>query len=257
MVFYFSGTGNSRWVAEYIAKELNDSLVFIPDAIKQEKYFYSLKQEEKLGFVFPCYAWSVPTFISQFISMLNINNVSYLYYICTCGDDTGRLQQEFCRIVEAKGWTCYLGYDIMMPESYVCLPGFDVDTNEKEQNKIYAAKSKLNFAVDDIIDCRKGTFVTLPGGCTWLKSVLLRWAFHKWLMTPRYFKTNEKCIGCGMCVKSCPFENIQLNEQRPEWGNQCVDCLRCYHSCPSHAIEWGRWTSKKGQYLMPKDFHGF
>lgn len=255
MIFYFSGTGNSRWVAEYVSKEINDYLVFIPDAIRQEKYDYALAKDEKLGFVFPCYAWGVPTFISDFISQLNIKNVSYLYYICTCGDDTGRLRQEFCRIVESKGWTCHLGYDIMMPESYVCLPGFDVDPKDKEKRKISAAKPRLDAAIDDITDSCKGSFSTLPGGWTWVKSVLLRGAFRKWLMTPRYFKTNSKCTGCGKCETVCPFANIKLYDKRPEWGYQCVDCLRCYHSCPSHAIEWGRWTAKKGQYQASRELH--
>ena len=36
MIFYFSGVGNSRWVAEQIAEALDDPLVFIPDAILEE-----------------------------------------------------------------------------------------------------------------------------------------------------------------------------------------------------------------------------
>jgi flavodoxin len=53
MLFYFSGTGNTRWVAEFLAQELNDRLRFIPDEIGGDMH-YVLKDGERLGFVFPC-----------------------------------------------------------------------------------------------------------------------------------------------------------------------------------------------------------
>jgi flavodoxin len=34
MIFYFSGTGNSKWIAEQIAKAQNEVLVFMPNAIR-------------------------------------------------------------------------------------------------------------------------------------------------------------------------------------------------------------------------------
>ena len=268
MIFYFSGTGNSKWVAETVAHEFDDRLVFIPDALKNNQYTYTLDPGEKLGFIFPCYAWGVPTFIADFICKLNITvrlvqhthrpvqeppqnlKIPYLYYIATCGDDTGSMCEEFCNIVQKKGWECHLGYDIIMPESYICLPGFNTDTNEKERKKITQAKQKLNAAIDDVLDQRKGIFNVVPGGFKNVKSIILRGAFNKWLMTPQYFHVNEQCIGCGECENQCPFRNIHLVDGAPQWGSDCVMCLRCYHSCVTHAIEWGRYTKNKGQYLF-------
>lgn len=254
MIFYFSGTGNSKWVAERIAEAIQDKLFFIPDAINQQKSDklftgYNLAKGEKLGFIFPCYAWGIPVFIADFIRNVVINNVSYVYYICTCGDDTGMLQQEMCNLLEERGWTCHLGYDIKMPESYVNLPGFDVDPKDKETRKINFAKVRIDEAVDDIIDQRRGTFETIPGDFPKIKSGLLRTAFYRWLMTAKYFKTNENCNRCGKCVKECSFGNIKLFDGKVVWGENCVNCMRCYHSCPQHAIEWGKWTKNKGQYL--------
>lgn len=249
MIFFFSGTGNSRWVAETVAREFNETLVYIPDALRKGEYSYTLQQDEKLGFIFPCYAWGVPVFISEFISKLQISHVDYLYYIATCGDDTGLLRQEFTRLVESKGWECNLAYEIMMPESYVNLPGFDVDPKDKEQRKIVGARQKLQSAIGDITDRRHGCFHTLPGIFPWTKSIVLGGVFHRWLMTPKYFHTNGQCIGCGECVEQCPMHNIKLTDGRPEWGTACVICMRCYHSCVAHAIEWGRFTKHKGQYL--------
>ena len=52
MIFYFSGTGNSKWIANQLSKEQKEELVFIPDALKNEALEFSLQAGEKIGFVF-------------------------------------------------------------------------------------------------------------------------------------------------------------------------------------------------------------
>ena len=70
MIFYFSGTGNSKWVAEELAAKLNDNIIFIPKAKKE----YKLSENEKIGFVFPIYAWSAPKCVFDFIQQVHFEN---------------------------------------------------------------------------------------------------------------------------------------------------------------------------------------
>ncbi len=248
MIFYFSGTGNSEWVAKFIARELNDELLFMPDELSGSMR-YELMKGERLGFIFPCYAWGVPKFVENFVRRVEVENVTYVYFIVTCGDDTGQTDSIFSAAVAAKGWDCMLGRAVQMPESYVCLPGFDVDPISREQEKYIRANDRLRQVVEDIIDGRGG-FDTIPGKMPWLKSRVVRPFFNRFLVTPKYFKCNDKCIGCGKCVEACPFHNVSHDQtKRPVWGNRCVQCMRCYHVCPVHAIDWGAFTKNKGQYL--------
>ena len=60
MIFYFSGCGNSRFVAESIAKELDERLLFIPEEERNGNFDYELGDGERLGFVFPIYSWCPP-----------------------------------------------------------------------------------------------------------------------------------------------------------------------------------------------------
>ena len=51
----------------------------------------------------------------------------------------------------------------------------------------------------------------------------------------------EKCIGCGICVKECPFEAMTMTvgeggKKTPETGNGCTECGRCVEACPKGAI---------------------
>ena len=54
MIFYFSGTGNSAWVARQLAEGQNEELLSIAVEIDRNKE-YKLKEGEKVGFVFSVY----------------------------------------------------------------------------------------------------------------------------------------------------------------------------------------------------------
>lgn len=47
----------------------------------------------------------------------------------------------------------------------------------------------------------------------------------------------ERCIGCGQCVKDCPAGNIALKEKTASMIEaKCVLCGHCAAICPCHAI---------------------
>ena len=47
MIFYFSGCGNSRFIAESIAQAINESLVFIPEAERGNRFEYTPAEGER------------------------------------------------------------------------------------------------------------------------------------------------------------------------------------------------------------------
>ena len=81
MIFYFSGTGNSAWVARQIAKAQQEELLAIAEEINKNKE-YALKDGEKVGFVFPVYAWGPPGIVLRFIRQLKMKNPEYLFFVC-------------------------------------------------------------------------------------------------------------------------------------------------------------------------------
>lgn len=47
----------------------------------------------------------------------------------------------------------------------------------------------------------------------------------------------EKCKGCSICVKNCPFEAIIMEEKLAVIGSSCTGCGVCVEKCPFKAIE--------------------
>ena len=45
------------------------------------------------------------------------------------------------------------------------------------------------------------------------------------------------CIGCGKCVKTCPFEAITLENNLAYIDpNKCKSCRKCVEVCPQNTI---------------------
>ena len=46
-----------------------------------------------------------------------------------------------------------------------------------------------------------------------------------------------KCIGCGKCVRVCPFEAIDMIDKKARINDKCTACGQCMEACPVKAIE--------------------
>ena len=97
MIFYFSGTGNSLWVARQLQESLQEPLYKLVDVLSSDQV-YALGEEERLGFVFPVYSWGPPEVVLEMISRLRLSREpSFLYFVCTCGDMPERQLKSFAR----------------------------------------------------------------------------------------------------------------------------------------------------------------
>ena len=58
MIFYFSGTGNSKWIAREISAVQHERLISIADEMTNPDaaFQYRLTDNEMIGFVFPVYS---------------------------------------------------------------------------------------------------------------------------------------------------------------------------------------------------------
>ena len=63
MVLYFTGTGNSRYIAERIAAMISDEVFNINEKIKNGDTT-AIPVQDRLIFVVPTYAWRMPEIVT-------------------------------------------------------------------------------------------------------------------------------------------------------------------------------------------------
>lgn len=242
MIAYFSGTGNSRYVAQALARHLHEDIL----NMETRQPFRGLETEETLGLVFPVYAWGVPGIVEDFLRDMEIGR-HYVWTVMTCGDDMGYADRVLERILGRK---LDAAFSVGMPNTYVCLPGFDVDSPVLAQKKVDATRQQLPVIAEQVRQRRTARSLT-RGSMARTKTYLLRPLFQKFLLTDRYFKVSNQCNACGLCMAQCPMHDIVPCGEHPTWGHTaCIGCLRCYHNCPRRAIDWGRFTAGKQQKRM-------
>ena len=247
MIFYYSGCGNSRFIAKSIAEALGDKLVFIPEAQREGKFEYNLAENEMLGFVYPIYSWRPPHLVEEFVNSLRINGKpSYVWTAVTCGDNVGETEKIFRKELETIGLNLDGAFCFKMPNTYVNMVGMSVDEPEIANEKIAKAKEKLPKVID-LIKQHAQYSDMIKGGLPRFKSNVIGSGFYKWASDKPFFSTDD-CISCGMCAKVCPMQNITLENGRPVWHGNCNTCDACYHYCPKNAIQYGKKTKGKGQY---------
>lgn len=253
MIFYFSGTGNTRWVARTLAEATGEQLVDIADEMRGGPKSYALGEGERLGFCYPTHGWQPPHIFRQFIwrSRFKVRPDTYCFALTTCGDSTGKSMTILNKELEVKGIQATAQFTVIMPESYVCLPFMYTDSPEREQQKKEAARQQLQHIISVVSERRQGVEELTKGPVPRFFTYVVGHYFNRKMITDRKFMVDEDvCTQCGLCSKVCPVDNIKGTPPQWQHNGHCTCCLACYHHCPVHAINYGERTRKRGQYYF-------
>ena len=247
MIFYFSATGNSKYVATRL-REDDEDLISVTDAVKNSTYRYPVT-DERLGFVFPTYFWSLPSIVVEFLEKLEltIGGTPYVYFVATYGTTSGAASAKARKLLRKKGIALDGCFDVRMPDTWT--PIFDLSdpdkvarTNRKAEEQIDELRAQVRGRV-----CGKHMGLTAP-----MLAERISGALYEKQRKTTSLSVDDTCISCGLCAKKCPVQAIAIREERPVWVKEkCALCLGCLHRCPTFSIQCGPNTRKHGQYLNP------
>ncbi|MEA4956597.1 NAD(P)H-quinone oxidoreductase subunit I, chloroplastic [bioreactor metagenome] len=249
MIFYFTGTGNSLYVAEKIQKSEHVKLVDMGRALNENIFNYKVEKGEKIGIIFPVYFYGMPTIVSEFINKLNLETeeTPFIYTIITCGSGIGNADKSLAKLLKSKNLELSSSYSIEMPSNYIMI--YDPANKEDSKITINAANKSLKKIIDEIKNRKKGYFVK-HGISAIVTPIAYR--FYGMFRKTKKFRVTEKCTVCGLCETVCPSKAIKMNDERPKWIKQkCSHCNACINRCPSRAIEYGNSTIKRNRYINP------
>ncbi|MBD5233311.1 MAG: hypothetical protein HDS65_03935 [Bacteroidales bacterium] len=256
MIIYFSGTGNTRVAAEKLGQLLGDADVrpFTASELRQPAdAFIDCKPGDRVVWAFPTYSWGIPPVVAEVMKQCRFGagaQSATHVMLTTCGDDMAYTDRQWRKIMHRRGLSTAGAYAVVMPNIYTLMKGFDVDSPALAAEKLAAAPDTLGQIVASIKSGGADMPVRLK--FSGVKSHIVYPWFVRFAMSPKPFHSNEGCISCSLCARSCPMQNITMHEGRPQWGSQCALCLRCYHICPRHAVAYGKATDGKGQSIVEK-----
>jgi flavodoxin len=249
MIVYFSGTGNSRFAAEFLSKQLNDEVLDAGKRMKTEGKD-TLTSERPWIFVSPVYAWRMAAVFADYLRRTELKGNKNAYFVLTCGGDIGNAGKYAAQLCAEIGLQYRGVLELVMPENYIAM--FNAPGAEEAKQIVAAAKPVLEGAGQCVLndtDFPKHKTNLFDN----LKSGPINEGFYRFYVKSDAFYATDRCIGCGECVNACPLNNICLEDNKPIWGTQCTHCMACICGCPVEAIEYGKRSIGKPRYQCPKD----
>lgn len=86
MVLYYSGTGNSKYIAKCIASALETDCLNLNERIKTGDPS-SVQTEENVILVTPTYAWRIPHIVSGWLGKAELVGAKRIWFVMDCGSE--------------------------------------------------------------------------------------------------------------------------------------------------------------------------
>ena len=248
MVLYFTGTGNSRHIAERIAHALNDTLISLNDRIKSGD-ITPLAVNGRLVLVMPTYAWRIPRIVRDHLLRTELRGARETWFVMDCGSEIGNAGSRIAALCADIGLDYQGVLQVVMPENYVAM--FYVPGAEESAQIIAAAQPSIDGGIACV---QRGEPFPAPkvGLLDRFKTGPVNTIFYRWFVKSGPFTVSNACIGCGKCALSCPVNGIDIVERRPHWNGACTHCMACICGCPVSAIEYGHKSQGKPRYQCPE-----
>jgi flavodoxin/Pyruvate/2-oxoacid:ferredoxin oxidoreductase delta subunit len=260
IIFYFSGTGNTHYVAEGLKRNLDNlGLETTLSQIDALKEMPDISSFDYIGLGFPTYAFSLPVLVDKFIRNLHSEKkagkeqkafafTTYAGMFCYALEDAAAiLRSKGYHVVRSAGFKLvnnitYWSFDKKFPPA-------EIEEIFKKADPLIEKAAKEIVENNPKIDSQGWIFGNL---ISWS----IGWAYrtHGAKSSARRYHANENCTSCGLCARTCPSANIEIVEGRPHFFERCEGCCRCYNICPVKAIIHLGAPDNEYRYVAP-GFH--
>ena len=231
---YLSGSGNTKHIVGLLLDELGNKGIMAP--IESDEALKAIEGDE-LVIAYPTMFSNIPYLVRDFInSHQEAWKGKKVFLITTMGLFAGDGTGCAARLLKKYGAEITGGLQIVMPDS---IGDCKALKKSKEQNKAIIDKADKRI-IDAARKMREGNYpkegLSFAAHLAGLFGQRL-WFYNKTTGYKDKLKIDPaKCIGCGICAKNCPTQNIKIEDGKAVSSDKCTMCYRCVNHCPKQAM---------------------
>jgi flavodoxin/ferredoxin len=240
LILFFSETGTTNKIAEYIKNGLTDQGHLVNVYNMNDSNPPDPRDFDVIGIGSPTYVFRTPFLVKDFVNSLpNLSGKKFFTFVLygTFQGDSGNWIRKKMKMKGAKdlgyfkshGADYFIGY---VKHGYLFSPNSPTD-NEKQGAILFGhiladRIKKANWEVEPMDPSPQWVYR--------LERHLTSRIYAKHIYS-RLFFANKTCDSCGICWNVCPTQNIKEDPNGfPSWGRECLFCARCEITCPKDAI---------------------
>lgn len=232
IIFYFTGTGNSLYIARQLAGE-NAELLSIPQMVKRGKYEF---EADEIGIVYPIYGHMPPYMVRQFIQKAKLK-AGYKFAILTYGARKCDAVEIWDRISRKAGNAFDYISTIIMVDNW--LPNFDMNEQLKIDKYIPENLQKITADINSRQHWHEPvTEEERQQHQGFMQRSGLDSEVGFLMKSEKFFTVADACIDCGICTYVCPRGNYELTSRGVKTSGDCEFCFACIQNCPQKAIQF-------------------
>ncbi len=267
-IYYFTGTGNSKNTALWLADRANESGIICKlfnIAIIDRNNIPTPEKNETIIFISPTHGFNFPPIMLNFLAGFPKSDNKVVIMNTRAGMKIGNwvtpglsgITLYFAAsVLKLKGYKIQSLYSVDLPSNWISIhPGLRANAvnfiNEKIKNKvnhiaeeIINEKTNYKFTREIILDLA-------------IAPISLGYYFVGRFILSKTYYASKDCDNCGICMKNCPVNAIKYVDKRPYWTYHCESCMRCMSYCPRKAIETAHGFIAAITFLIMSVIFGF
>lgn len=238
-IVYFSGTGNTKMVAEkyresFIEQGSECTLFELP--LKEPVDFSGF---DLVGFGYPIHSFNAPQIMLKFAKSLpkkKRKEIKKRAFVLKSSGEPVKMSRvsslKLISILKKRGFEVKNEYQYCMPYNMIFR-----HTDHMAFKMWETAKKLIPLDCADILNGVERREKKMFMGAFWAWFLRCEhWGAH---LIGVGYKATKTCISCGMCAKNCPAGNITMKNGKPKFGGKCYICARCSFHCPKDCIKIG------------------
>lgn len=233
LMLYFSGTGNSKYIANLFSEKVGARCYSIEENIDFKN---EIEKHDTIAFCYPIYGSCVPRIMREFvIKYLEELKDKKLIIFCTQLIFSGDGARAFTELLpDGYGDVIYAEH-FNMPNNICNIFIFPIKNDEKTNKYIKTVQKKMTRVCKDLENgkVKKRGFNKLSNFVGKSQSAFWPEVEEK---SKSSVKVDDDCIECGLCAKLCPMNNLNLTSKGIVHKDDCILCYRCINACPKKSI---------------------
>ena len=256
LVLYFSGTGNTKYIAERFSRKMDAVCLSIED---DADFTTLIGTHDTVVFCYPVYGSRVPRIMREFAAehtaaLKGKKLVVFITQVSFSGDGA----RVLCDLLPEGHVEVIYAEHFNMPNNICNFVLLRKASKKSIQNRLKKAEKLMDEVCRNInagIVKKKGfsNIAKLLGmiqGRAWQgdsRNIAPKENTMEY-RAQRSIRIDSGCTVCEVCVEVCPMKNLENSNGAIIHKNNCTICYRCVNRCPQREITIFFHTKPKWQY---------